>query len=320
MNKHFHLYLFFSNCSVCRKWKNCISYPVLWKKVDVKFAQHNENQNKVVANFFEKIPYHAKHLRMDFTNCFTWTDPLKFESFAMGLHERCPDLQTLILHNAKLSDSLPSIIDLCAEFLENVQVLAIYHSIFNRKPTKIKYGNISKIQVLNLFGCWGLKHSSYEVPFSKMPYLKMLFLTSTDADSSLFRNNASFLKQLDKLDLGYTQIGSWTLKRIQNIALNLRELYICHALVEDTDLNFKISENVFPKLETICLRFCETVTHIGVLSLIQSCQTLQDIFVDKRVATSYATHPFAIADRCKLEIVKFVSACSHYKRINYLHD
>lgn len=284
--------------------------PVLWREVDVKLYHSFGSQNTVATSFVNKLPSCVYRIRLDFRISLDWTEPLNFEELSSILRKRCPHLKILILECAKLSDSFPLIIDLCAQYLEKLQTLVFrftYFPLLTYLIPRAGCDHISKIEILDLSSC---DFEDSTPLFSKMTFLKQLHLRNVNVDDYWFESDPSFLNQLHVLDLGETEIGFETFQAIHNHGLNLTELYLCGTDLEDDDF----SNSVFPHLKTICLRFCKYVTCDVVVSLIQSCRSLQNVYVDEEVAESYIVHPFAVANRCKLDIVKFIYWCNHINR------
>ena len=104
-----------------------------------------------------------------------------------------------------------------------------------------------------------------------------------------------------------------------NSAINLTELFLCGADIDDDDFSFNAL--AFPKLKTMCLSFCFYLTCDGIISLVQSGPSLQNIYVEGNVVKSYAKHPFVIANASKLEIVKAIDDskdCDHHEKLHFL--
>lgn len=270
---------------------------------------------EVVKNFTDRLPTCCTYIRLNFRLIYGCIEPLHFEELSVRLKKRCPHLEMLILDTVNISDSLPSVIDMCSELLEKIQVLVFRSCTFPNYPTKGEYGGAtSKIEVLGV-NCCQIQH--FNTPtFSRMAYIKELYLTHMNIYDSWFENKWDLFNQLHVLDVGFTRIGSWTFQAIGTHAFNLRELYMCCTYLKDSDLKF--NNLVFPNLKTICLRSCRgaKVTCRGVVSLIQSCYALQNVYVDEDVAASYAVHPFAM-NESKLEIVKAIDCSVHYKLRDY---
>ena len=143
-----------------------------------------------------------------------------------------------------------------------------------------------------------------------MSNLKKLSLVHTGVKESWFEEDISFLKNLETLDLHRAcRIGSRTFQVLKNYASNLIELYLCGTSVQDSDFSF--SNFVFPKLKTVCLCDCDKVTCEGVVSLVHSCRSLQNIYVKIPIVRSYAEHPFVVDNNYKLHIVKASTVCLH---------
>lgn len=295
---------------MCKGWSILTKSPVLWKKVNIEFSPSHESQTFVVESFVNTLPPCVTAITLDFTYSDDWAKPLNFEQLSVKLQEKCPHVKMLSLKYAVLSDTLPLIIDFCSLFLQKIEVLVLHYSLFPDNPAKRVVSSSSKIEILDVSCC----HLGYfnKPPFLRMPNLKQLHLSYTNVNDSWFENDSSFLNQLQVLDLGSTKIKSGTFQAIQNHALQLRELYLCYADLDE--LNFRHS--VFPHLTTICLRGCD-VTCEGIVSLLQSCQSLQNIYIRQYVAQSYARHPFVSFNEFKLEIVK-VNSCSDHRVKNYL--
>ena len=299
---------------MCRKWNECTRCPVLWKKVDVKFPWRGGSQNEVTASFSKNLSTSVRYMKLDFKDLRYWKKPLNFEELCVKLQKLCPYLQKLILHHVKLSINLMSAIALCSHFLPNVELLAFRYSEITDYYRKRDYeGAISKIKVLDLCKCVYIREFRDPV-FPKMPYLEILNLAYSTADGYWFQDDFSFLNQLHVLNASGTLIHSKAFETLKNHALNLTELYLCRTYVKDTDFTF--DKSIFPHLKTVCLRRCFSVTSEGVVSLIQSCQSLEDIYVDEDMAESYAKHSFVVANRCKLKIVKIIHDCWHYCKID----
>lgn len=259
-------------------------------------------------------PCVTTHIRFDFMFCTGWTEPLNFIELCVKLQERCPQLEMLFLKGAELPFSLLQIIDLCTQYLQNVRSLILRSAEFPEYRKARKSGKVSEIEVLSLYGCDFTK--IIELPFLRIPNLKELNLTNTNIEDSWFRKNTVFFKKLEVLHLGFTSIGFKAFQLIQNNGLYLKELYMCGTNLEDKDFIF--NNSVFPQLKTICLTYCYyNLTSEGIVSLIQSCQTLENVYVEQRLAESYAEHPYILVNRCKLEIVKVNSCFYHYPRNFY---
>lgn len=281
--------------------------------MDVICRMYYRDRFKAAKSITEKLSCYATYIKLDFRNRHNWKSPLDFVEFSEMLHKRCPHLQTLILRHAHLSGTLQNAVDLCTQFLQNIKVLVFHYSIFANCPTEEKYDCISKIEVLDICGC--VLGDFNRPPFSRMPNLKKLYLAHTGANSSWFQD-PSFLKQLEVLDLSRTEkIFPHTFQIIKDHGLQLKELYMCSSYLHDRHLNF--NNSVFPSLETISLKFNYCVTCEGVISLIQSCPSLCQVFVCVIVAESFAVHPFVVANKCKFENVQVIS--SGYKKKSYLY-
>lgn len=260
----------------------------LWKKVDVKFSPFHESQNTVVKCFVNLLPPNVTCIRLDFKNSRNWIKRLNFEEISVRLQDRCPHLKTLILKDAVVSENLPLIIDLCTQFLQDVKILIFFRSRFLRPP-KREFGVDSKIEASHLYDCH--TKNLNKPPFLRMLNLKQLHLSRTDVvKGSWFEDEISLLNQLNVLDVGYTCVSNRTFQTIQSHGLNVKELYLYGRYLA-----------------------CE-----GVLSLNRSCQSLQNVYVMQEVVVSYVAHPFIVANKDKLEIVKVIYTCNYHQWLDYL--
>ena len=314
--RFFILVIFIYFYRVCRRWNEYASSPVLWKKVNVKFFWYKNDglQNEEVTNFATKLSSSTTHIKLDFIGG-SWIGGLNFEELCVKLKERSPRLHTLILQYALITDSLSSVIDLCGEFLPDLKVLVIRDSQFGNSSREREYHGIPKMEILDVSRSGNFGRISKN-SLSKMSYLKRLNLSGTfkrDNRWFWYSENVSFLHQLEFLDLGDTDISSSAFRILQNHALNLTKLFLCWATLFDND--FQFSGSVFPVIKVICLKNCRYITCEGIVSFLQSCQTLQDIYVDREVAESYSRHQFVAANPSKLGIVKATDNCHHYKAL-----
>lgn len=198
--------------------------------------------------------------------------------------------------------------------MQKLKVLVLHLCTFSDCPKRSECGDISKIEVLDV-DCCEFGHF-YKPPFSRMPYLKELRLSSRDVDDVWFKDGALFLSQLHILDLEGTAISSRTYQAIRNHALNLKKLYLGYVNLDDDDL--KCNNSMFPNLTDICVKYCHGVTCEAIVSRIQSCQSLESVYVDENVAEFYAAHPFVVFNKIKLEIVKAID-CDGHQKIHYLY-
>lgn len=296
---------------MCRQWNLLTKRPAFWKDVNVKFHKSHKSQNDVTKCFVETLPSCVTCIRLDFKHFSQWAEQLNCEEFYTRLQKICPHLRRLKLKGALLSCSIQSVIDLCAKFLPDVKILILNYCYFSVSPPRGELVGSSKIELLDLTQSW-LGHFS-EPAFSRMPHLKRLHLSNTNISYYWFEDDISFLSRLDVLDVGCTPIFSNAFSLIRCYAFNLKELFLCKLFLHEFDLN----NSVFPHLKTICVKHCSRVTCEGVVSLIQSCQSLQNVYVDQEMAASYAAHPFTVTNKSKLEIVKFITDCNEHRRITY---
>lgn len=296
-------------CRVCRRWNLLSRSTVLWKNVEVELNDYSD-QTAIAQSFVNTLPPCVACLQLNFCNRDYWYQSLYFEELSMNLNKRCPHLEMLILKDAELSGSLLSVIDLCTQLLQKVQKLVFYHCSFEYSQIGEGSGT-PQIKVLDVSRC--LVKNFYNLTFSRMPHLKELRLFGTKVKDYWFEDD-SFFNQLHVLDMGETTISPRTLQAIQNHGFNLKKLFLCFTDFRDGYLDF--NNSAFPHLKTICLKRCR-VTLEGIVSLIKSCQSLENVYVDPDMAQSYAAHPFVIANACKLGIVKFVE-CVNHRKVGYL--
>lgn len=315
INRYFHIHIYFSYCRVCRQWNLLAKRPAFWKEVNVKFHKSHKSQNDVTKCFVEILPSCVACIRLDFKHFSQWAEQLNCEEFYTRLQKICPHLKKLNLVGAVLSCSIQSVIDLCTKFLPDVKILILNYCYFSVYSPRGELVVSSKIELLDLSQSWLGHFSPLEPAFSRMPHLKQLHLSNTNINYYWFEDDISFLSQLDILDVGCTPISSNAFSLIRCYGFNLKELFLCKLFLHDAELH--LNNSVFPHLKTICLKHCSAVTCEGVVSLIQSCQSLQNVYVDQEVAASYAAHPYTITNKSKLEIVKFITDCNGHRRITY---
>lgn len=292
---------------VCRKWKTLVKSPVLWKQVNVKILQHFGLYFNAAVKFVELLPPLTRGIRLDLSCCQSLYKELNFENFSISLRKKCPNLKNLILYRAELSVSLPSVVYLCSKILQNVRVLVLHECEFTSNSTKEKYVT-SKIEVLDVSACFSVHFD--QSMLLKMPNLKKLRLANTNISDSWFKNNISFPKHLEILDVGHTCVGPMALHAIRVHCLHLTKLYMCNTYVDDNDLKFNNSPNVFPNLKLICLGNSPTMTSKGINSLIKLCPSLQHVYV-------WNSKENLGGILCKSKIV-VVHSCYHYKEVDYL--
>ena len=160
----------------------------------MQFIWRHRSQNEVVTIFLENLPSCVTHLKIDFLffHHLEWKDQLKFQEFCVKLENKCPSLKTLILHGACFSFNLQSVVDLCRQYFQNLEVLSLHYSDFTDYSVKEHCDDFSKIKILDFF-CTHRIGSSPELTFSKMPSLKKISLALTKANSNWFHNDISFL-------------------------------------------------------------------------------------------------------------------------------
>ena len=289
---------------VCKKWKECSRCPVLWKTVDVKFSWCGASQTKVAASFIENLPSCIMHLKLDFSLVFdNWVEQLDFEAFSSRLKEKCPRLRVLILHNADLSVSFPTAIDVCVYFFPSLQALAF---------RSCKFADSSVIS--DMCGC-NIVESYRKQPFSKMSCLKNLYLVDNKNICinvcSLFDQDIAFMSRLEILNLHRRLISSRTFQALRQHASNLTELYLCeNTRLHDSDLALRNFE--FPCLKIICLANSFWISATGIVSLLQSCPSLQRVYVDIELAFCYAKHPAVASKQCRSNILAVSIKCPHF--------
>lgn len=161
--------------------------------------------------------------------------------------------------------------------------------------------------------CQSLAYGHLNKPqFSRLPNLKWLQVQGSVIEDSWFQDEPSLLNQLRELSVGYTCINSATFAAIKRHGHNLKNICLCYADLQDRDLKFDNSG--FPELKTICLRDCIDVTCEGVFSLIQSCPSLQNVYLDEDLAESFAVHHSVDNNRYMSRTVKKIF-CNHEEEV-----
>lgn len=261
--------------------------PALWKKIDVKF-HWSHIPNTVTRYFVNTLPSCVTSIRLHYSSpSLDCTEQLNFAELCVQLQGRCPCLEALILEHVQLSDNLPTVINLCTQFVPGVKILVVRHSKFSYCPTKEEFSGISKIEVLDV--SYSYVKMVHELQFSKMPQLRVLNLRRTH-----------FIPRI--------------LQSLQNHGLNLEELYLCSTLVKEDNLMF--TNSMFPCLKIICL-YCRCSISKATVSIIESCQSLQKVYVHEYlVKRMLRTYPLFRHNRCKYNIVEGV-AKEHSHNVNY---
>lgn len=274
--------------------------------MNVQFPPSHKSASDATESFINRLPSCVTSIRLDFAHT---CGRLDFVEFCMNLQQNCPNLDELILTRSDFSRSFSSVIDICIHFLPDLKKLVFRYCMFVDCDSAGEYGGISEMEILYVFKCDESYYGCLDKPpFSRMPGLKELHLYGSYTCDAWFEDDASFLNQLSVLNLGSTCVTPWTFSAIRNHGRNIKELCLSLSELQNRDLNF--NRTVFPQLRKICLIDSEDVTCEGIISLLQSCQSLQDVFVDEDVARSFEAHPFFVASRCKPGIVKAVD-CNH---------
>lgn len=282
---------------MCQKWNTLTKDPALWRKVTAYFSSYDrEFQANAIESFLNLLPPCVTFLTLKFND----TEPLNFEALSVKLKVKCPQLKMLELCNTKLTHTLPSIINLCSQQLKNVRILLFRLCEFSKCPAKDECLDISEIEILEFFWC-KLGHFN-KSQFSRMPHLKNLRFCATDVNDSWFIENPSFLNQLRVLDLGGSNYGIRTFQAIWNHAFNLQELYLCVSQSIEEDFDF--DNPVFSNLKTICFSSVWAITWFDIVTIVESCQSLQNVYVHRDVIKCFDDPSYVVGNVCMSEILK----------------
>lgn len=314
-NRHFNDCIFFLYYRVCTRWKELTKDPLLWKNVNVKLFLSDSSRTTIAKSFINGLPSCVTSMRLEFVKGKIWNGALDFGELCMKLLGKCPHIEQLIVINSQMSNCLSSVISVCSRLLQDLKKLIFYHSTFRRDCSTDECLGTSKIKILELNNCYLYSYHS-ECPFSKMPHLEQLHLYGATVPRFWFVAHTFFLSQLQVLNLRYTFIDSRIFTSIQNHGHSLKELYLCSTHLQDHALTF--TESMLPHLKTICLSDTR-VTCVGVVSLIQTCPSLLNVYVNRHVADTFAVHPFVAANRSKAEIVKAIFR-NHSHSVDYLYN
>lgn len=273
---------------------------------------------EAVKTFVQRLPSGVLYIKLDFQD-YMWRhedfedDGLDFKKICLIIKEKCPHLQTLKLCHAEFFDGLSSSIDLCTQILPSVRKLGFYESSFVGWHDT-EYSGVSKIEVLDVVECHVREFDI--IPLSKMRSLRKLNLYGTHVNQLFFKDEiVDFLNQLKVLNVGFTEISYLSsTEATLNEIVNLEELYLCALNISETDLD--LSSLALPHLKTICIRSCMEVDCEDVISLIQSCPSLENIYVEEDVADSCTRDAFFLTNRCKLKIVKANKFCDRRGNIH----
>ena len=295
---------------MCKRFNECVKHPIFWEKVDVKFSLNSKTQNEVAMCFLDKFRSSVSYVKLHF-ELYAWKGGLNFEELCQKLTAKCFHLHTLILHHAIFSVHFYSVISFCCEFFPNLKVLMLPKCHFGFDSTKKLFAGFSSIEVLDVSYC-NIKQYSTCLFRLVMPNLKRLNLSGVRV-SDWMSECACFLHPLEFLQLGRTNIPFPFLNVLRQNCANLTELCLRYTDITDRDLEFL----ELPLLKTVCLKDCKAVTSEGIVSLVQSCRSLENIYVDRDVAESYAEDPFVIANASQLGIVIVISDCDHHNKLSF---
>lgn len=265
--------------------------------------------------FVQMLPPCVTHLRLDFTYSEDWA--LNLRDLSMILQERCPSLEVLIFHRARfmtITISRP-ILYISEQLMANIRVLVLHHTAL--KDVTMLDGSdavLSKIEVLDISrSTHMLLNDSFA---SRVPLLKKMRLAGSGISDYTFETHPSIVFGLEVLDLEGTITGYFAFQAVRNYGSHLVELYMCFTLVQDDDLVFENSAEALPRLEKVCLR-ASHVTYKGVLSLLKSCKSLQNVCVGNVVADP--ENDYSRCNSEKVQIIEGFVYCDHYAKINYMH-
>lgn len=310
--------LFFSHYRVCKIFNALARCSLFWTRVDVQFLRRHGSLSEVAMKFAELLPSSVTHLKLNFEHSDDWS--LNLADFLVKLQKRCPNLQVLIFERAKLvaTNENSSVLRLCEQFLANIRVLVIRNS---RLKKRLKFDNksklSSKIEVLDASGC---TLSSYDHLLSHRRLfrrLKKLYL----ADMVCYKieenmTDPHLISTLELLNLERTRAASEIFQAISKYGRHLTELYLCYTLVKDDDITFNNKKNALSRLKKICLRGCK-VTNTGIQSLIESCPSLQYVYVGNTVTRLF--DDYSKCDSEKVQVTYGAKLCDHYAKVDYMH-
>ena len=118
------------------------------------------------------------------------------------------------------------------------------------------------------------------------------------------------MSQLEIFSLRRRLISSRTFHALWQHASKLTELYLrWNTRLHDRDLALRNLE--FPCLKIICLANNFWISATGIVSLLQSCPSLQINYVDIELALCYVKHPAVVAKQCRSDIIKVCLKCPH---------
>lgn len=279
--------------------------------MDRKVYGIHDSKNEAAKDVIRNLRFCTTHLKLDFGHM---TDQLMFEEISMMLRKQCPRLHTLIFCYARLAVNLESVIKICAYYLRNVRVLVLRNSWFGSSPTIGEYKDISQLEILDVRRC--VPAEGNRPIFSDMPYLKKLCLADivNINDTWFVDDDISFLNQLEALDMGNTIIRVNSYFSIHAHAHHLIELYLCRTNI----INFFLSLFKFPLLKTICLRSCYNMSCDGVVDLIKSCESLENVYVEVDIIRAYEKSDYVAQNKNKLGIVKEADSDNHFPLKNYM--
>ena len=267
--------------------------------------------SEAAIKFIQMLPSCVTHLKLSFEYSEDWT--LDFRDFSVTLQDRCPNLQVLIFHRARLTDvANPRKIQLSKLLISNIQVLAFHHCV--SKNYSMICSDDTAASTIEVFDISRSKLSFDYSFISKMPHVKKMYLAGSGICDLIFKTDPSIVSRLEVLDLEGTLTGSSAFKAVRDYGFHLVELYMCFTLLNDDDLIF--DDDILPRLEKLCVRVSD-VTHKGVASLLKACKSLQHVYVGD--LTANPENDYSMCDPEKVRIINGFEYCDHYAKVDFMH-
>lgn len=242
---------------------------------------------------------------------------LNLKDLSLILRARCPNLQVLILRHVRLAaiSTFEETEDL-RELLENMRIFVLHHTGFMEHiDIHFMDPDISKMEVLDFRRC--PPKFVFKFFHSMLPSLKKLCLSDCYLSEEVLAVMLQHVvRKLEVLNLENTLADSNVFRIIRKYGHHLTELYMCNTYFRDEDLIFSDTENALKNLKIICIRNCEVENCDSIISLINSCQSLQHVYIG---GLHRYTEYLKLRSE-KVHVAFGMELCNHWAKVNYMYE
>lgn len=301
-------------CRVSKIWYRITRYPVFWRRIFAKVFQPDS-----ALKLINILQSHVTYINLNFEDV-PKDSYVNVKEFSMGLREKCPHLESLIINKIKFCVNIAAKkLEFWIQMHENLKVLSLRDTGFKLKFLAIDEnellndGNIfSKLEVLDFTG--SSIHLWNPATFLRLTSLKVLRLCRVFLHPCFFEPVLPcIMQQLQILDLESTMACSGTFATICRYGLNLTELYMCETVIQDESL---VSvDTCLPRLKKICLRGND-VTSVGIMSFIRWCPSLDHVYVGREEIDP--RNNYSDCNSEKVHVINGYRFCNHFKEVEYI--